>query len=189
MLCNRCGREINPDLGYYGEALLSGFDWRQERTFYHLECEAKMDEPKVTAICPKVLEATQATITEAKARGLNVALHCGLRIPEQQDALYAMGRTKPGSVVTNAQGYESWHCLGLAVDIVFRDDKGNWTWNDKCAWHELGATGKIFGFSWGGDWTRFPDLPHFQITGRIPNIREAKEIFFRDGIEKLWSMV
>lgn len=145
--------------------------------------------PKVTGLHPKVADQLSLFLTEAKARGLSVALHMGLRTPEQQDALYALGRTKPGSIVTNAQGYESYHCLGLAVDIVFKDEKGNWTWSDKCDWNGLGTTGKIFGFQWGGDWTRFPDFPHFQMIGKIPNVKEAKRILFEDGVDKLWSLV
>ena len=144
---------------------------------------------KIIGLHPKVADALSQTVTEAKARGMSVGLHSGLRTPEDQNKLYALGRTKPGSIVTNAQGYESFHCLGLAVDIVFKDAKGNWTWADSCDWDGLGQTGKLFSFEWGGDWSRFPDLPHFQMRGKIPSIRQAKEILLRDGLEKLWSLV
>ena len=144
---------------------------------------------KVTGLHPKVADALSQTITEAKARGMSVAMHMGLRTIEEQDALYAKGRTTPGSIVTNAPGGLSWHNYGLAVDVVFKDAKGNWTWADSCDWEGLGQVGKMFGFEWGGDWTRFPDLPHFQMRGKIPSIREAKEILVRDGIDKLWGLV
>ena len=148
-----------------------------------------MSEIKVTGLHPKFADALSAMLTEAKARGLSVAMHMGLRTPEQQDALYAKGRTVPGSIVTNAKGYESWHCLGLAADIVFKDEKGNWTWSDKCDWDALGQVGKLFGLSWGGDWSRFPDLPHFQMTGKIPSIKEAQKILFEKGIDAVWALV
>ena len=148
-----------------------------------------MGDPIVTALHPKIMDALSQTLTEAKARGLNVALHCGLRTPEEQDALYALGRTKPGSIVTNAQGYSSYHCLGLAVDIVFKNDKGHWTWDDKCDWDGLGAVGKLFNFSWGGDFSSFPDRPHFQMIGKIASVRAAKDILFNQGLDHLWSMV
>ena len=46
-----------------------------------------------------------------------------LRTFAEQDALYAQGRTKPGKIVTNAKGSQSYHCYGLAVDIVLLKDK------------------------------------------------------------------
>jgi len=43
----------------------------------------------------------------------------GLRTYEEQDALYAQGRTAPGPKVTNAPGGHSNHNFGLAFDMVF----------------------------------------------------------------------
>lgn len=143
----------------------------------------------VTGLHSKVVEALSTTVNEAKARGMSVAMHMGLRTIKEQDALYAKGRTVPGSIVTNAPGGMSWHNYGLAVDIVFKDSKGIWTWSDKCDWDGLGQVGKMFGFEWGGDWTKFPDLPHFQMRGKIPSIRAAKEILEKEGIEALWALV
>src|SRR3990167_10367297 len=96
--------------------------------------------PKVTGLHPKVVDTLEEVLNEAKARGLNVSLHSGLRTAEEQDKLYALGRTivnpdgksadKPmGNIVTNAQAFSSWHNFGLALDIVFKDSKGNFTWN------------------------------------------------------------
>ena len=144
---------------------------------------------KVTALHPKVADSVSQMLSEARARKLSVDIHMGLRTAEQQDHLYALGRTLPGSIVTNAPGWSSWHNYGLAVDIVFKDEKGNWTWSDSCDWNGLGAVGKVFGFSWGGDWTRFPDMPHFQIIGKIPNVKEAKRILFEQGLDALWALV
>jgi peptidoglycan L-alanyl-D-glutamate endopeptidase CwlK len=145
--------------------------------------------PKVTGLHPKVADAISAVLTEAKARGMNVGLHMGLRTIEEQDALYAKGRTIPGSIVTKAQGGFSWHNYGLAVDIVFKDSKGNWTWDDSLDWDSLGLLGKMFGLEWGGDWTAFPDLPHFQMRGKIPSVKQAREILLKEGVDKLWSLV
>jgi peptidoglycan LD-endopeptidase CwlK len=145
--------------------------------------------PKVTGLHPKVADAIAGTLTEAKARGLHVGMHMGLRTAEEQDALYAKGRTAPGLIVTKARGWESWHCFGLAADIVFKDAKGNWSWAEANDWEGLGVIGKMFGLEWGGDWTAFPDLPHFQMRGKIQSIRLAKEVLFRDGLDKLWALV
>lgn len=41
---------------------------------------------------------------------------CGRRLFEEQDALYAQGRTTPGPIVTAASGGLSFHNYGLASD-------------------------------------------------------------------------
>lgn len=43
--------------------------------------------------------------------------HSGLRTYEEQNALYAQGRTAPGNKVTNAKGGFSNHNFGIAFDI------------------------------------------------------------------------
>jgi peptidoglycan L-alanyl-D-glutamate endopeptidase CwlK len=95
----------------------------------------------------------------------------------EQDALYAQGRNKPGRIVTNAKGGQSYHNYGLAIDIALLIDKdGNGThetasWDiktdfdkdGKSDWQEIVAIFKRYGWSWGGDW-KFLDTPHFQKT-------------------------
>lgn len=145
---------------------------------------------KVTGLHPKLMEAISATLNEAKARGLTVAVNSGLRTAEEQELLYAKGRTVPGDIVTNGRAYESWHNYGLAADIVFKDSKGNWTWNKKDSeWEELGKIGELFGMEWGGRWPRFKDMPHFQMRGFFKTVAEAKVVLFRDGIEAVWEKI
>jgi peptidoglycan L-alanyl-D-glutamate endopeptidase CwlK len=47
-------------------------------------------------------------------------IYCSIRTPEEQEELYAQGRTKPGAKVTNARGIpaQSLHIGGHAVDFV-----------------------------------------------------------------------
>ena len=52
----------------------------------------------------------------------------GYRSIEEQDKLYAQGRTAPGEIVTKAEGASSAHCYGCAVDFTMIDDKGNFIW-------------------------------------------------------------
>lgn len=98
-----------------------------------------------------------------------------LRTFAEQDALYAQGRTTAGKIVTNAKGGQSFHCYGLALDIVLLVDKdkngtfesASWETNvdfdgDGVAdWMEVVAIFKRHGWEWGGDW-KFTDMPHFQ---------------------------
>lgn len=98
-----------------------------------------------------------------------------LRTFAEQDALFAQGRSKPGKVVTNAKGGQSYHNYGLAIDIVLildKDKNGTFetaSWDvksdfdgdKKADWMEVVQIFKRYGFEWGGDW-KFLDLPHFQ---------------------------
>jgi peptidoglycan L-alanyl-D-glutamate endopeptidase CwlK len=98
-----------------------------------------------------------------------------LRTFAEQDVLYAQGRSKPGKVVTNAKGGQSYHNYGLAIDIVLlvdKDKNGSFetaSWDvktdfDKDAkadWMEVVQIFKRYGYEWGGDW-KFKDDPHFQ---------------------------
>lgn len=101
----------------------------------------------------------------------------GLRTPEEQDHLYALGRTLPGKIVTNAKAWKSNHNYGLSFDFALmydRDKNGTYeslSWatgedfdNDKQAdWMEVVNLFKSQGWQWGGDWT-FKDFPHLEKT-------------------------
>lgn len=159
--------------------------------------------PKITALCPKFLDAVQSTIAESKARGKVIGLQSGLRNSDLQTALYALGRTvvnpdgvseaKPfGDIVTKAMAWHSLHEYGLAADLVFKNEKGEYFWppEDDPRWQELGDIGKMFGLNWGGD---FPidilDLDHFQMRPKRLTMDQMKDIVFTKGIESLWSLV
>jgi peptidoglycan L-alanyl-D-glutamate endopeptidase CwlK len=150
-------------------------------------------ELKVTSLYPKIADALPLILNEAKARKLAVDVHSAIRTPGQQDELYAQGRTKPGEIVTYAKGFESWHCLGLAVDIVFKPN-GMWTWNvSNEDWENLGKIGELFGLEWGGRWQKIKDFPHFQLRPKLDGsplaVKVAAKIAQTDGLEKLWAMV
>lgn len=87
----------------------------------------------------------------------------GYRSPARQDALYAQGRTTPGSVVTNARAWQSWHQTGRAVDFAFQH---GWPFADDHPWKHIGEMGELLGFEWGGRWKK-PDRPHLQWTGGL----------------------
>lgn len=87
-----------------------------------------------------------------------------------QAEIYAQGRTKPGSIVSNAGPGLSVHNYGLAVDIVLMvngkmvwDAKSDFDGDGKSDWLEIVTIFKQYGWEWGGDW-KFLDLPHFQKT-------------------------
>ena len=117
---------------------------------------------------PVVKESALELIKRAYKEKIYVQISSGFRSFEDQNALYAQGRTKSGNAVTNARGGYSNHNFGLAVDYFLVSDDGSkalWTVNDK--WKRVAAIGKELGFSWGGDWKSFPDYPHLEMTGGL----------------------
>lgn len=93
-----------------------------------------------------------------------------LRTMAEQQALYDQGRTKPGSIVTNAKPGASYHNWGLAIDFALIIDGKTVSWDiakdfdgDKLAdWMEVVNVFKKAGWEWGGDWQSFKDYPHLE---------------------------
>lgn len=94
-----------------------------------------------------------------RAAGLNVLITQTLRDDEYQATLYAQGRTKPGSKITNSK-VTTFHGVGLAFDFC-KNEKGH-EFDDDTFFDRCGQIAKQIGFSWGGDWKSFPDRPHIQ---------------------------
>lgn len=121
--------------------------------------------PIVREEVTKIVEECDSALTgRAKVRVTQ-----GLRTFEEQEALYAQGRTKPGKKVTNAKGGQSIHNYGFAVDICLIIDGKTASWdtakdwdNDKVAdWYECVKIFAKHGWEWGGNWKIFKDMPHF----------------------------
>jgi len=93
-----------------------------------------------------------------------------LRTIHEQNDLYALGRTKPGNIVTNAKGGQSFHNFGLAIDIVLLYDKDKNGTFETASWelnNDFLAVVQYFkncGWFWGGNFKSFKDYPHFEKT-------------------------
>lgn len=112
-------------------------------------------------IQPLVQRQADKVISEMARLGHPVRMVQGYRSIEEQNRLYAQGRTTAGAIVTNAKGGQSFHNYGVAVDFVFVKEGYNAT---DTLWSLLGKVGKAQGFEWGGDWQGFVDRPHFELT-------------------------
>lgn len=121
-------------------------------------------EKKLVGVHPIVASKARQLIEQAYKDGINVIITQGLRTMEEQNELYAQGRTKPGKIVTNARGGYSYHNFGLAFDFAILNADGSVNWNVDDKWKRVGAIGKSLGLEWGGDWKDFKDYPHFQYT-------------------------
>lgn len=108
----------------------------------------------------------------------------GVRTASYQNSLYQQGRTTPGKIVTNCDGFKnkSNHQAkadgyGHAIDIFicgvvengqyrkFTTEEG---YDNKkmtlVAAHVKNVAQKLgIAIKWGGDWSKFKDYPHFEI--------------------------
>lgn len=88
---------------------------------------------------------------------------CTHRTDEEQNALYAIGRTVKGKIVTNAQAGQSPHNFmpSMAFDIGFitLDKKLSW---DKKYFKKFADCIDSDSVEWGGNW-KFLDVPHFEL--------------------------
>lgn len=141
----------------------------------------KISLERAKLLHPAVRDEVINLITEVeKGFPPNIAVRIvqGLRTIEEQNGLYAQGRTKPGNIVTNAKGGSSYHNYGLAIDFAILVDKdGNGTYdelswdikkdNDKdgiADWLEVVKVFEAAGWEWGGRWSSIKDYPHVQKT-------------------------
>ena len=138
----------------------------------------------VKQLHPELQEKLALLQKKALEAGIKIKYTECLRTAKEQDALYAKGRTAPGSKVTNARGRDakSMHQWGVAVDIVIdmdADKDGDVDIRDLYNVKLLNVVGKIgesIGLEWGGSWKSIVDKPHFQLPdwGSTPAKLKAK---------------
>jgi peptidoglycan L-alanyl-D-glutamate endopeptidase CwlK len=85
------------------------------------------------------------------------------RSPAEQNQLYQIGRTKPGKIVTQLDGYRyrSKHNTGEAVDCAFKKGINGVAWDGP--WNLYGQSVHMKLLTWGGAWRSFPDRPHMEV--------------------------
>jgi hypothetical protein len=104
-------------------------------------------------------QVNDCLIPVAQVYGFNLDIVSGFRSYADQNALYAQGRTIDGDIVTNAQGGQSMHNFGYAVDLADYADGENIDYQlpgEIAAWCgiEHGDRG-------------YTDLPHFEYRGDL----------------------
>ena len=126
---------------------------------------------RIAKLHPSVREEMTTIINECNSLltgRSQVRIAQGLRTFAEQDALY---NQKPR--VTKAKGGQSIHNYGFAVDMVLIIDGKTASWETHKDWDNDGIADwdecvKVFakhGWSWGGSWSSFKDMPHFDKIG------------------------
>ena len=148
----------------------------------------KITIDRIATLHPKIRERILDAYTHINnkllGKGVRLRFAYTSRSIQEQDELYAQGRTKLFDnngkrlgIVTKAKGGQSIHNYHLAWDIVLLLDKDNngtfesVSWDTKADfdkdgtadWDEVVRYFKSTGAVWGGDW-KFTDKPHFEIT-------------------------
>lgn len=118
----------------------------------------------VTKLHPELQVIIKKFTAECNKKGLKVGIGECLRTVEEQNALYAKGRTVKGDIVTYAKGtsYGSLHQWGVAFDFYRNDGKGAFNDSDNF-FYKVGQIGKKHDLFWGGDFDSFIDKPHFHM--------------------------
>lgn len=119
---------------------------------------------KIDTLDERIRPLAKALIDECSKLGITIAITSGRRTIQQQNMLYAQGRTMKGKIVTNAKGGSSPHNFGLAFDVVPLLKNGVPNWNAPLeTWDCIGQQGKALGLTWGGDFKSLKDRPHFEL--------------------------
>jgi peptidoglycan LD-endopeptidase CwlK len=136
-------------------------------------------------IHPGLVRVIERTLDTLKREVQPFMVYSGLRTFDEQNKLYAIGRTKPGSIVTKARGGQSMHNYGLAVDLapfnlLTKDPDDIWWPSPEeragSVWQSLGEILEVSArqigeedpndidveYEWGGRW-KFLDVPHCQV--------------------------
>lgn len=137
----------------------AGVDARSAKNIATLEAKARPSFERIAIEGTRIAREMGAT---------GYVMISGTRTYAEQDALYAKGRTAPGSKVTNARAGYSNHNFGNAGDFgVFSGSSYLDSANPSLASrvHKAVAAwvkANLPQIEWGGDWTSFRDEPHYQ---------------------------
>ncbi len=118
----------------------------------------------INELHPRLQEKVTELKELCKKNNLIIGIGECVRTVVEQDNLYEQGRTKPGSIVTNARGssYSSQHQWGIAFDFYRNDGAGAYNESGNF-FEEVGRIAKTIGLGWGGDWTSIKDRPHLYL--------------------------
>ena len=156
--------KLDGDFGQQSHAAADQFEAQSLEIAKELGIFDIRTEANIQTLQPKAQRKARQFLTEIAAQlstdGLIFKIISGTRTYDEQNNLFALGRTRPGPVVTRARGGQSNHNFGVAWDIgVFQN--GVYI-PESDLYKRAGAIGKTQGLEWGGDWESIQDEPHFQ---------------------------
>ncbi|MFJ7736386.1 M15 family metallopeptidase [Lysinibacillus sp. NPDC097287] len=113
----------------------------------------------LSELTPVAQQACRLLFQECYKAGIrNIFITETYRSQVRQNYLYALGRTRPGQIVTWT--LSSNHKSRLAWDIAVGPPQSLY---DVTTLNRVGAIAKKLGITWGGSWTGNIDRPHFEV--------------------------
>lgn len=156
-----------------------------------------LSEARLQQVHPLLADKVRKMALILEQEGIVIRVTQALRTWAEQQALYEQGRSRAGKIVTNCPGGHSYHNFGLAVDCVPSiggvDQSFQPDWNaTHPSWKRMSDVGRSLGLDSGATWRTFPDMPHFQLTGKFPEgapTDEVRYIFREAGCQGVWDEV
>lgn len=132
-------------------------------------------------LAPFFAQKIISALNECHSLGINIHLFEGYRSTYRQDWLYAQGRTREGTIITQAQGGKSLHQYGLAADLCFKKDD-DWSWDKRDPWDKVHKIMHKYNFE-----TLSFEKAHIQIDGGM-SISKISKIAVDQGLFALWAI-
>lgn len=127
-------------------------------------------ERNISGLHIKAQELARIFMKEAIAASPHsVRIISGTRSYAEQNELFKKGRFgNPPPKVTNARGGGSNHNFCIAWDIGLFNASGKYltgaTNAEQKAYRDIGKAVTLGKLEWGGNWTSFVDIPHYQVA-------------------------
>lgn len=143
---------------------------------------------------PPFMAKLEKLVEACEKRGARYYAICGFRSADEQAALYAQGRTKPGKVVTNAKPYSSAHQFHCAVDFCRDADMNkeglqpDW---DIESYRILAEEAVKLGLEAAFNWKSFKEGPHIQLPlGKVGlSLDDLRRAYISGGQAGLYALL
>ena len=148
----------------------------------------------LSTIYPPFLEMSRELLVNLYRRQEDFWAISGYRDEDEQDSLYAQGRTKPGNIVTNARFGSSAHNFGIAIDFCKDKDVARAgiqpDWNLE-AYRPLAEEASELDLEAAFWWQHFKEGPHIQLPLERKGIKlsKLKALYEKGGIKAVWKFL
>lgn len=132
---------------------------------------------EIETLDPVARERFATLLVRLEEAGEDILITDPRRSVQEQNDLYAQGRTKPGNIVTDARGDASFHVWGVAIDLVPVGLFGQLQYGAVERYRQIALAAAALQIDWGVVLWR-KDAPHFQYTQglSIADFRAGKRL-------------
>src|SRR6267154_5309216 len=163
---------------------------------YGVKAIDNISESRLSEVHPELARRVRKLAEKCEANNIILRVSQGLRTWDQQDLLYAQGRSAPGPIVTHAPGGYSAHNFGYAVDIVPGEEMENFApftpdWDSMDSrWQQVLLLAKTCHLAEGAEWRTFPDRPHLYPQELPANPDNNYRFLYKEGgLEAVWANI